>query len=79
MALSARAMFLIHGILCLWRVQTVMSSNPFVWFLLIPNLLLIAEGLYGMGFLKVVQSFLGTDRSPAFRFFCFNSYDDCTF
>ena len=46
MALTARSLFLSHGIVCFWKVQSVWPGNILVWFLLLPILTLIAEGLY---------------------------------
>ena len=50
MALSARGLFFFHAALAFWRVSTEMSGNIWVWFLIIPILLMLAEALYGVGF-----------------------------
>ena len=63
MALSCRAMFLLHGILCFWWCATVMAGVIWVWFLLVPNILLMAEGLYGSGFTAEQKNWNNSKRS----------------
>ena len=46
LALTARSLFLSHGIVCFWKVQSVWPDLFYVWFLLVPILTLMAEGLY---------------------------------
>lgn len=49
LALSARSLFFFHGILAFYTVYTELKNMEgmwMIWFLLIPNLALIAEGMY---------------------------------
>ena len=49
LALVARTMFVVHSLVAFWRVLAVVNSG-LIWFLLIPPLALIAEGVYTVVF-----------------------------
>lgn len=45
-ALTARSMFLLHAVLCLWKVRDVWPENAWSFTLILPILGLSAEGVY---------------------------------